>query len=60
MNAKVHPNVPMPVHRYYSLQDIEHLAADLNEEVQCRRKILKGDDDNGFLETHLFVIHANQ
>ena len=50
----------MPVYRYYSLQDIERLVADLDGEVQFHREILKGDDGNGFLETHLVVVHANQ
>ena len=60
MNAKLHPNMPMPVYRYYSLREIERLVADVDGEVRFHREILKGNDGTGFLETHLFVLHANQ
>ena len=46
----------MPVYHYYSSRDIEHFVMQVDGKMLVRRVIAYGTEDNGFLETHLFVV----
>ena len=56
MNAKLHPEMAMPVYHYYSSRDIEHFVMQVDGKLLVRRVIAHGTEGNGFLETHLFVV----
>jgi len=60
MNAKLHPEMAMPVYHYYSARDIEHFVMQVDGKMLVRRVIAYGTEDNGFLETHLFVVSPGQ
>lgn len=55
MNAAIHPDVVMPVHRYYTSDELVSLLHGAGLGVFHKAMISPGDADNGFLETHLFV-----
>ena len=59
VNDKIHPNVDMPVYGYCTSKGIESLAVELDGELLFHRRISDGDEGNGFLETHVFVISSS-
>jgi ubiquinone/menaquinone biosynthesis C-methylase UbiE len=59
VNDKIHPNVDMPVYGYCTSKGIESLAAELNAELLFHRRISDGEEGNGFLEMHVFVISSS-
>ena len=59
MNDKIHPNVHMPVYGYCTAKGIESLAFELNGELLFHRRISDGNEGNGFLETHVFIISSS-
>jgi hypothetical protein len=56
VNEKIHPNISMPVFGYSPAKGIIGLALQLDGRVLFHRRISEGEEDNGFLETHIFVI----
>jgi ubiquinone/menaquinone biosynthesis C-methylase UbiE len=56
VNKRIHSDVNMPVYGYCTSEGIEELAAELNASVVFHRRISDGQEINGFLETHMFVI----
>jgi ubiquinone/menaquinone biosynthesis C-methylase UbiE len=58
VNDKIHPNVHMPVYGYCTSEGIENLVVELNGVLLFHRRISEGEEGNGFLETHVFVISS--
>jgi SAM-dependent methyltransferase len=56
VNEKIHPNISMPVFGYSPAKGRIGFALQLDGRVLFHRRISEGEEDNGFLETHIFVI----
>lgn len=55
VNEKIHPNVIMPVYRYYTEKEIRNFFQTLGRTMSLHHVVSRGSDENGFLETHVFV-----
>lgn len=55
VNKKIYARADMPVHHYYTPEELRALFAELGHTVVSHQKISEGMPENGFLETHLFV-----
>jgi len=55
MNSIVHPNIPMPVREYFSVQELEALLNALGRKPIFHALVSGGTKENGFLEQHVFV-----
>jgi hypothetical protein len=56
VNQKIHPNVSMPVYGYWTARGIIGFAVQIDAKLLFHRRISEGEAENGFLETHVFVI----
>jgi hypothetical protein len=56
VNEKIHPNISMPVYGYWTAKGIMGFALELDGRVFFHRRISDGEEENGFLETHIFVL----
>lgn len=56
VNEQIPPNAHMPVYGYCTSKGIESLTVELSARNLFHRRISAGQEDNGFLETHIFVI----
>ena len=56
VNDKIHPGNTMPVYGYWTARGIVGFAVQLDGRLLFHRRISEGEEGNGFLETHIFVI----
>jgi hypothetical protein len=56
VNERIHPNISMPVYGYCTSKGIIAFALQVDATVLFHSRISQGEEDNGFLETHIFVI----
>jgi hypothetical protein len=59
VNERIHPNISMPVYGYCTPEGIIAFAVQGDASVLLQDRISEGEEDNGFLETHIFVISAS-
>lgn len=55
VNSKIYPKVHMPVYQYYSEEEMRKHICHAGMQVLDHSVISKGDEKNGYLETHVFV-----
>ena len=48
----------MPVYDYYSESDLRGFVEQVRGNVVFHRRVSTGDEENGYLETHVLVIGA--
>jgi SAM-dependent methyltransferase len=56
VNERIHPNISMPAYGYCTSKGIIAFAVQVDATVLFHSRISQGEEDNGFLETHIFVI----
>ena len=56
VNERIHPDVSMPVYGYWTERGVIGFAIQIDAKLLFHRRISAGEADNGFLETHIFVI----
>ena len=55
VNAKLHPEIAMPVYDYCTANEVRHLLAAAGRPDIVHALVMEGSAENGFLETHVFV-----
>ena len=55
VNDKIHQGVSMPVYNYYSATEVLEFFKELGSKVVFHHVISEGSEENGFLETRVFV-----
>lgn len=55
VNDRLHPGTFMPVHKYYTRQEIEKFFKQQRQKIIFHANISPGFVENGFLETQVFV-----
>lgn len=59
VNGRIHPGTPMPVYNYYSESDLRGFVEQVAGNVIFHSRVSPGDEENGYLETHVLVIAAS-
>ncbi len=55
VNARLHPDIAMPVFDYFAANEVRHLLAGAGRPDIVHALVAEGSAANGFLETHVFV-----
>jgi SAM-dependent methyltransferase len=60
MNEQLHPGVAMPVYDYFTPPELAQMLADVGRPVTHHSVVFSGNNENGFLETHVFAGRSNR